>query len=138
MSAISDHVPRAREIQPLVYRRNHAWFGPTNEIVALGNRCHRIPVTTGFTVGAVGTLAGLALGALVLTFRQPIVEFIGLVTGQELWDPSVRFLTTLPSRTDPWEVLGIVALALVLSFLATLYPALKAANTDPVQVLRYE
>ena len=98
----------------------------------------KIFVTTGFTVGAVGTLAGLALGALVLTFRQPIVEFIGLVTGQELWDPSVRFLTTLPSRTDPWEVLGIVALALVLSFLATLYPALKAANTDPVQVLRYE
>ncbi len=98
----------------------------------------KIFVTTGFTVGAIGTLAGLALGALVLVFRQPIVEFIGLVTGQELWDPSVRFLTTLPARTDPWEVFGIVMLALVLSFLATLYPAFKAANTDPVQVLRYE
>lgn len=98
----------------------------------------KIFVTTGFTVGAIGTLAGLALGALVLIFRQPIVEFIGLVTGQELWDPSVRFLTTLPAKTDPWEVFGIVMLALVLSFLATLYPAFKAANTDPVQVLRYE
>jgi lipoprotein-releasing system permease protein len=50
----------------------------------------------------------------------------------------VRFLSTLPSRTDPWEVAGIIALAMVMSFLATLYPALKAANTDPVQVLRYE
>ncbi|MBB3032727.1 lipoprotein-releasing ABC transporter permease subunit [Alteriqipengyuania lutimaris] len=98
----------------------------------------KIFVTTGFTVGAIGTLAGLLLGALVLIFRQPIVEFIGLVTGQELWDPSVRFLTTLPAKTDPWEVFGIVMLALVLSFLATLYPAFKAANTDPVQVLRYE
>ena len=98
----------------------------------------KIFVTTGFTVGAIGTAAGLALGALVLIFRQPIVHGIELATGQQLWDPSIRFLTTLPARTDPWEGFGIVSLALVLSFLATLYPAFKAANTDPVQVLRYE
>ena len=60
------------------------------------------------------------------------------MTGQELWDPSIRFLTTLPARTDPAEVTTIVIMALVLSFLATLYPAFKAASTDPVQVLRYE
>ncbi len=98
----------------------------------------KIFVTTGTTVGAIGTLAGLALGAIVLFFREPIVDFIAWATGQEIWDPQVRFLTTLPSRTDPWEILGIVTLALTMSFLATLYPALKAANTDPVQVLRYE
>jgi len=98
----------------------------------------KIFVTTGFTVGAIGTLAGLVLGALVLTFRQPIVAFIGWATGQDLWNPEVRFLTELPAKTDPWEIFGIVMLALVLSFLATLYPAFKAANTDPVQVLRYE
>ena len=98
----------------------------------------KIFVTTGFTVGAIGTLAGLVLGALVLTFRQPIVAFIGWATGQDLWNPEVRFLTELPAKTDAWEIFGIVMLALVLSFLATLYPAFKAANTDPVQVLRYE
>jgi lipoprotein-releasing system permease protein len=98
----------------------------------------KIFVTTGTTVGAIGTAAGLLLGFIVLFFREPIVDFIAFATGQEIWDPQVRFLTTLPSRTDPWEILGIVTLALVLSFLATLYPALKAANTDPVQVLRYE
>ena len=98
----------------------------------------KIFVTTGTTVGAIGTAAGLALGFIVLFFREPIVDFIAFTTGQEIWDPQVRFLSTLPSRTDPWEILGIVTLALVLSFLATLYPALKAANTDPVQVLRYE
>ncbi|NCP13629.1 MAG: lipoprotein-releasing ABC transporter permease subunit [Sphingomonadales bacterium] len=98
----------------------------------------KIFVTTGTTVGAIGTMAGLLLGAIVLFFREPIVDFIAFTTGQEIWDPQVRFLSTLPSRTDPWEVLGIVALALTMSFLATLYPALKAANTDPVQVLRYE
>ena len=98
----------------------------------------KIFVTTGTTVGAIGTMAGLALGFVVLFFREPIVGFIAAVTGQEIWDPEVRFLSTLPSRTDPWEILGIVMLALVMSFLATLYPAFKAANTDPVQVLRYE
>lgn len=98
----------------------------------------KIFVTTGTTVGAIGTIAGLLLGAIVLFFREPIVDFIAFATGQEIWDPEVRFLSTLPSRTDPWEVLGIVLLALTMSFLATLYPAFKAANTDPVQVLRYE
>jgi len=98
----------------------------------------KIFVTTGTTIGAIGTAAGLLLGAIVLFFREPIVDFIAFATGQEIWDPEVRFLSALPSRTDPWEVLGIVTLALVMSFLATLYPALKAANTDPVQVLRYE
>lgn len=98
----------------------------------------KIFVTTGTTVGAIGTVSGLLLGAVVLFFREPIVDFIAFATGQEIWDPQVRFLSTLPSRTDPWEILGIVLLALTMSFLATLYPAFKAANTDPVQVLRYE
>ncbi len=98
----------------------------------------KIFVTTGSTVGVIGTAAGLVLGFIILYFRGPIVTFIAWSTGQQIWDPEVRFLSTLPSRTDPWEVAGIVALALILSFLATLYPALKASSTDPVQVLRYE
>ena len=98
----------------------------------------KIFVTTGFTIGAIGTLAGLALGFLILAGRQQIVEGFGVLTGQDLWDPQYRFLTTIPSKVDGSEVTMIVLLALGLSFLATLYPAWKAANTDPVQVLRYE
>ena len=98
----------------------------------------RIFMTVGTTIGALGTVAGLGLGALFLFYRQGVVGFVQWVTGQNLWDPKIRYLSELPSRTDPVEVVAIVVMALAFSFLATLYPAFKAASTDPVQVLRYE
>jgi lipoprotein-releasing system permease protein len=98
----------------------------------------KVFMTVGLTIASLGILAGLALGALFLFFRQGVVGFIQLVTGYDVWQAEVRFLTQLPSKTDPVEVAAIVGMALVLSFLATLYPAWKAASTDPVQVLRYD
>ncbi|WP_342657443.1 lipoprotein-releasing ABC transporter permease subunit [Sphingomonas sp. NY01] len=98
----------------------------------------RIFMVVGTTIGALGTVAGLILGAIFLFYRQGVVNIVQLVTGQNLWDPSIRYLTELPSKTDPVEVVVITAMALIFSFLATLYPAWKAASTDPVQVLRYE
>ncbi len=98
----------------------------------------RIFITVGVLIGTAGIMFGLILGFVFLYFRQAVVNFVQLITGQNLWDPSIRFLTELPSRTDPFEVAAIILLALLFSFLATLYPAFKAASTDPVQVLRYE
>jgi lipoprotein-releasing system permease protein len=98
----------------------------------------RIFMTVGLSIGVLGTLSGMLLAAILLYFRQAIVDGIQHLTGQNLWDPSIRFITELPSKPSPFETGAIVALALIASFLFTLYPAWKAASTDPVQVLRYE
>lgn len=98
----------------------------------------RIFVTVGTSIGVLGIGAGIILGLIAIYFRQNVINFVQIITGQNLWDPSIRFLTELPARTDPMEVFGIAIMALIFSFLATLYPAFKAASTDPVQVLRYE
>jgi lipoprotein-releasing system permease protein len=98
----------------------------------------KIFMTVGLTIGLVGIVIGVILGAVFLFFRQGVVNIIQFVTGQNLWDPSVRFLSELPSKTDPLEVTAIIVVTLVLTYIATLFPARNAANTDPVQVLRYE
>lgn len=92
----------------------------------------------GLFVGVVGTLAGLGVGLLISLNIEPIRQFLGKLAGQDLFSAEIYFLSQLPSKTDPMEVLAVAAMSLGLSFLATLYPSYKASKTDPVEALRYE
>lgn len=96
----------------------------------------RVFLITGAAIGVVGTLAGFLLGIVFSHNIKSIMAAINWVTGANLWDPTVRFLSDIPSVIDWREVAAVVAMALTLSLLATLYPAWKAARLDPVQALR--
>jgi lipoprotein-releasing system permease protein len=96
----------------------------------------RVFLLTGAAIGTLGTLAGLGLGVLFANNIKSILAALNFITGANLWDPTVRFLSDIPSVIDWREVVSVVIMALVLSLLATLYPAWKAARLDPVQALR--
>src|SRR5690606_7383224 len=98
----------------------------------------RIFSITGTTIGVIGTLSGLVLGLIVAANAETLRAAISNTLGIALFPPEVLFLSALPSKTDPGEVTVVVCLALGLSCLATLYPAWRAAQYDPVEALRYE
>ena len=98
----------------------------------------KIFVLSGTTIGLIGAAAGTLLGTVVAIYIEPIRKFFQWATGRDLFPAELYYLSELPSRVEFWTVFGIALIAVVLAFLATLYPAWKAANTDPVEVLRNE
>ncbi len=98
----------------------------------------RIFSITGTAIGVIGTLVGTVVGLIVAANAEALRASISNLLGVTLFPPEVFFLSSLPSRTDPMEVTVVVCMALGLSFLATLYPAWRAAQYDPVEALRYE
>jgi lipoprotein-releasing system permease protein len=97
----------------------------------------RVFLITGASIGVVGTLAGFGLGLLVALNIQSLQAGLSRLTGSNLWDPTVRFLTQIPAEVNAGEVVSVLLMAMGLSLLATLYPSWRAARLDPVQALRY-
>ncbi|MFH1159204.1 MAG: lipoprotein-releasing ABC transporter permease subunit [Pseudomonadota bacterium] len=98
----------------------------------------RIFFYTGATIGIVGTVAGAALGVVFCMNIESIRRWLEGLLHKNLFSDEIYFLTKLPAKMDTSEVLLIVGMSLGLSFLATLYPAWRAARLDPVEALRRE
>lgn len=98
----------------------------------------RIFLITGASIGIVGTLAGFLIGTVIAINAEPIRRGLSYITGIPIFPPDIYFLSELPTRLEPMDVISVVVMSLTLSFLATLYPAWRAARLDPVEALRYE
>jgi len=98
----------------------------------------RIFFIAGASIGVFGTLGGFALGLWFSLNIETIRQWIQSITGTELFAAEIYFLSQLPAKVDPMEVLATVLMGLGLSFLATLYPSWRAARLDPAEALRYE
>ncbi|WP_337878762.1 lipoprotein-releasing ABC transporter permease subunit [Rheinheimera sp.] len=89
----------------------------------------------GWLNGLVGTLVGAAIGLLLAWQIEALFRAVTALTGFQLLDPSIYFVDYVPSQIEPAQVLLTVGVALVLSLLATLYPAFQASKVQPAVVL---
>jgi lipoprotein-releasing system permease protein len=95
-------------------------------------------MTQGVLIGWFGALLGLGLGLLLAFNVGTIVPFLEGLAGTKVFDPSVFVISDMPSEVQWPQVIGITLTALVLTVLATIYPSLRGAATEPADALRYE
>ncbi len=95
-------------------------------------------IAHGLGLAAVGITVGTVIGVTLATYVAPLTQLVESAVGVKLFDPSVYFISELPSDLQWPDVIMVVLAALLLSLLATLYPARRAARIAPAEVLRYE
>jgi lipoprotein-releasing system permease protein len=95
-------------------------------------------IAHGLGLASVGITLGSLVGILLALNISDITVFLENLFGVKLFDPSIYFISELPSVLQWTDVLAVVLASLLLSLLATLYPARRAASIPPAEVLRYE
>lgn len=95
-------------------------------------------VINGMMIGSIGTFLGVILGYSFAANIDNIKRFLEKMTGVQLFDYALYFLSYLPAKIEMSNVVNITALSLFLCFGATIYPAYRAASTNPVEAMRYE
>ena len=103
---------------------------------ATQGQIRRIFLYNGLLLGGIGTAGGIGLGMLVVWRMSELVDFIKAVTGVNLFPSDVYFLSELPGRLNGQDMLNVVSMAVVLTVLASLYPAWRASKFNPVELLR--
>jgi len=98
----------------------------------------RVFLITGASIGIVGTLTGLLVGVVFCLNIDAIEKFVSFVFQTDVFNADVYFLTHMPEKMDPTDLILVSSMALGLSLAATLYPSWRAARLDPVEALRYE
>ncbi len=92
----------------------------------------------GLSLGAVGTGVGIALGLAFVAYINEIADLIGVITGQEIFDPTIYYFSKIPTIVEPWMVVGVAFGAVLIAVSASVLPAIRAARLRPVEALRYE
>jgi lipoprotein-releasing system permease protein len=105
---------------------------------ATGKSIMRIFVLEGLIIGVTGTMLGVLGGLLVARNLEPIVGLIQRLTGFELFSKDIYYLDHFPSMVIPGDVILISLTAVIISFVATLYPSWQASRMAPAEAIRYE
>jgi lipoprotein-releasing system permease protein len=95
-------------------------------------------MTQGVLIGWIGTALGVGLGLALALNVDVIVPFLETNFGFHIMDPDVYYISGIPSELHPPDVVRIALAALILTFVATVYPAYQASRTQPAEALRYE
>jgi lipoprotein-releasing system permease protein len=95
-------------------------------------------IVQGTVIGWIGTLAGIGLGVLLAFKAGDIAPVLERLFGFEIFDPTVYYISRIPSEVRASDVILVSVTALALTLLATIYPARRAAATEPAEALRYE
>ena len=122
----------------MLVRSKNADIAVLRTMGASGGSIMRVFLMTGASIGLIGTMAGTVVGVLFCWNIDTIKTAIEGLSGTELFAAEIYFLSNLPAKIDPGEVMLVVAMALGLSFVASLYPAWRASRIAPAEALRYE